>query len=78
VDLYRFTNRCTDAWDVIYTVPANGRTRAIRLLDDRAFDLRASIHEDFNAVWDALVHVEVDTGCITIDNELEGERSTHC
>lgn len=76
--MHYFADRCADAWDVIYTIPANGRTRAIRLLDDRAFDLRASIHENFNAVWDALVHVEVDTGCITINNELEGERSIKC
>jgi protein transport protein DSL1/ZW10 len=70
-----FADRCVDAWDVIYSIPANGRTRAIRLLDDRAFALRASIHENFNALWDALVHVDLDTGCITINNELEGERS---
>ncbi len=71
-----FADHRADAWDVIYDIPANARTRAIRLLDDRAFALRASIHENFNAVWGALVHADVDTGSITINNELEGKKST--
>jgi hypothetical protein len=54
----------------------NARTRAIRLLDDRAFALRASIYENFNAVWGALVHIDADTASLTVNNELEGERST--
>jgi centromere/kinetochore protein ZW10 len=71
-----FADHCADAWDVIYAIPANARTRAIRLLDDRAFALRASVYENFNAVWGALVHIDADTASITVNNELEGERFT--
>lgn len=44
----------------------------VRLLNGRAFSLRASIHEDFSAIWDALVNIDVDNGTLTIRNNLEG------
>jgi hypothetical protein len=74
--LNRFTEHRAGAWDVIYSIPANARTRAIRLLDDRAHALRASIHENFNTVWGAFVRVDVDSGSITISSDVEGEKYT--
>jgi hypothetical protein len=73
-----FADKWKGAWDVIYSIPANARTRAIRLLDDRAHALRVSIQEDFNAGWVALVRVDPDSGSITINNGIEGERCTQC
>ena len=60
------------AWDIIYGLSGIGRTRAVRLLEERAFLLRSSIHENFNAVWNALAHVDVDSNSVTIRNCLEG------
>ena len=62
------------AWDVIYAIPANARTRAIRLLDGRAFALRASIHENFSAVWNSLVNIDAESGIITIQKDAQGKK----
>jgi hypothetical protein len=43
-------------------------------MDGRAFALKASIHEDFNILWKALVNVDVDAGSITIQNSVAGEQ----
>lgn len=60
------------AWDIIYQIPKNGRTRATKLLDERAWELRSSIHEGFVATWKVLVHADVDARSIIIKSDDKG------
>jgi centromere/kinetochore protein ZW10 len=60
---------------MIDTIPVT-RTRAVRLLDDRCFDLRRFIHEQLTGVWKDLVHW--DTGektSLSINAAIEGEET---
>lgn len=51
------------------------RPRAVQLLDDRAFALRASIHEDFDHVWRSLVKIDEDASVIIVRKDFEGKIS---
>jgi centromere/kinetochore protein ZW10 len=48
--------------------------RIVRLLDHRAFELKANIHEVFNNVWKDLVHFDVEQGKVAIRDSLPGEQ----
>jgi hypothetical protein len=59
-------------------LPGPGRDRVVQLLDDRAFKLRKSIHEEFDAIWTKLVFISRDTATITIySNDAGEELHTH-
>lgn len=47
--------------------------RVMRLLDVRAFELKSAVHEVFDHVWHALVHVNCEAGKVSIYNQREGE-----
>lgn len=53
------------------------RTRALRLLDDRCFELRLFIHEQLTDVWKSLVSWnQGDKKSLTITAAVEGEHTT--
>ncbi|KAH6626132.1 hypothetical protein B0J18DRAFT_132015 [Chaetomium sp. MPI-SDFR-AT-0129] len=47
--------------------------RAIKLLDVRAFELKSDVHEVFDHVWNALIHVDVDGHKVSIQSSREDE-----
>ncbi|KAL1895206.1 ribosome biogenesis protein ytm1 [Sporothrix stenoceras] len=48
------------AWSALDAMPVSKSCRAMRLLDLRAFELKADVHGVFDHVWSALVRVSVD------------------
>ena len=56
-------------------VPAEKNTRAIRLLDQRALDLKGAAHEHLVALWDHLIVVDFHRQEITINATLPGKPS---
>jgi centromere/kinetochore protein ZW10 len=54
----------------------NKSCRAIRLLDIRAFELKSDVHEVFDRVWNALIHVDAEAGKISIGSPQEDEPMT--
>ncbi|KAB5563043.1 hypothetical protein GE09DRAFT_1110803 [Coniochaeta sp. 2T2.1] len=61
------------SWSQLDEIPVSKSTRAIRLLDIRAFELKTDVHEVFDHVWNALVHVDVERGSVTVREEAEDE-----
>lgn len=62
-----------DAWEVLGKTPGHTSTRAMRLLSDRALELRQSIHEEFDIVWNALVNIDIADRTITIQDNQKGK-----
>jgi centromere/kinetochore protein ZW10 len=57
-------------------IPVERTTRAIRLLDDRCFELRSFIRDQLTGVWRSLVHWEKgDKNSLTISATIEGEQT---
>ncbi|KJR83781.1 centromere/kinetochore protein ZW10 [Sporothrix schenckii 1099-18] len=48
------------AWGALDAMPVSKSCRAMRLLDLRAFELKADVHRVFDHVWSALVRVQAD------------------
>lgn len=61
------------AWDKLDALPVGKGVRVARVLDTRAFELKNTIHEVFEHVWKALVHVDVGNRTIMINQTREGE-----
>ncbi len=55
--------------------------RAIRLLDIRAFELKSDVHDVFDHVWKALIHVDVENHKVSVSSTREGKlghSGLHC
>lgn len=61
------------AWDKLDALPVGKGVRVARVLDTRAFELKNTVHEVFEHVWKALVHVDVGNRTILINQTREGE-----
>lgn len=61
------------AWDKLDALPVGKGVRVARVLDTRAFELKNTVHEVFEHVWKALVHVDVGNRTIVINETREGE-----
>jgi len=46
----------------------------MRLLDIRAFELKSAVHDVFDHVWKALIHVDMDSGILSISQTSESSR----
>lgn len=53
-------------------IGASKSCRAVRLLDARAFELKAAAYDAFNQIWKSMVHADVELGKITIRDAAEG------
>lgn len=49
----------------------------MRLLDSRCFELRLLIHEQFTAIWTALIDVDRAGSAITIHPAISGKKHCH-
>lgn len=45
----------------------------MKLLNIRSFELKSAVHEVFDHVWKALVHVNIDSRQIAVYNDIEGK-----
>ncbi|ROT43701.1 hypothetical protein SODALDRAFT_327907 [Sodiomyces alkalinus F11] len=64
-------------WAELDAIPINKKScRITRLLDVRAFELKSAVHDVFDHVWNALVHVDREAGRIAIYNSREDEQMT--
>lgn len=61
------------SWTQLDEIPVSKSCRAIRLLDIRAFELKTDVHEVFDHVWNALVHVDIEHGTVSIRDTAEDE-----
>ncbi|KAK3940724.1 hypothetical protein QBC46DRAFT_312993 [Diplogelasinospora grovesii] len=61
------------SWTELDAIPASKSTRAIKLLDIRAFELKSDVHETLDHVWQTLVHVDVDNHKVSISSDREDE-----
>ncbi|KAH6674008.1 hypothetical protein F5X68DRAFT_278507 [Plectosphaerella plurivora] len=65
------------SWAELDNVPVSKKTcRVMRLLDVRAFELKSSVHDVFDHVWNALVHVNREAGKVSIYSRREDEQVT--
>lgn len=51
-------------------IPAHEITRPLAVLNERAFLIKKSIHEQFGHIWNTLVHFDEEKTSLTIDNAL--------
>ncbi|KAL2760459.1 hypothetical protein ACRALDRAFT_1038588 [Sodiomyces alcalophilus JCM 7366] len=64
-------------WTELDAIPINKKScRITRLLDVRAFELKSAVHDVFDHVWNALVHVDGEAGRVAIYNNREDEQMT--
>ncbi|KAJ4389379.1 ribosome biogenesis protein ytm1 [Gnomoniopsis smithogilvyi] len=61
------------AWEKLDALPVGKGVRVARVLDARAFELKNTVHEVFEHVWKALVHVNVESKTVLITETMEGE-----
>lgn len=61
------------AWAKLDVLPVGKGVRVARLLDTRAFELKSTVHEVFEHVWKALVHVDLDARIVLVNQTKEGE-----
>jgi centromere/kinetochore protein ZW10 len=61
------------SWTQLDQIPVSRSTRALKLLDMRAFELKNDVHGVFDHVWKALVHVDLANGSISVTESREGE-----
>ncbi|KAL2068605.1 hypothetical protein VTL71DRAFT_14942 [Oculimacula yallundae] len=64
------------AFDGLGLVPLEKTSRVMRLLDSRCFEIRASLHEQFNSLWKALINVDRESSTITFNPGIPGETTT--
>ncbi|KAG5939667.1 hypothetical protein E4U60_000789 [Claviceps pazoutovae] len=58
------------SWNALDEVGVSKTCRIVKILDHRAFALKASIHEVFTQLWKELVHFNVEDGKVTIRASL--------
>lgn len=61
------------AWEKLDALPVGKGVRVAQVLDARAFELKNTVHEVFEHVWKALVHVDVESKTVLITQTMEGE-----
>ncbi|KAI9735790.1 MAG: hypothetical protein M1818_006399 [Claussenomyces sp. TS43310] len=55
---------------IIHDIPSYNKTRAIRLLDERAFMLRLSLENDFGSMWEQFITINKGIGSVTINQDV--------
>ncbi|KAK4460703.1 hypothetical protein QBC42DRAFT_347806 [Cladorrhinum samala] len=64
------------SWKQLDALPVSKSSRAVKLLDIRAFELKSDVHDVFDRVWKMLVHVDVGTQKVLISSSREDEPMT--
>lgn len=61
------------SWESLDALPMGRSVRPVKLLDLRTFELKTTVHQVFDHVWKALVHVDAEKKTISIAERKEGE-----
>lgn len=61
------------AWAKLDELPVGKGVRVARLLDSRAFELKSTVHDVFEHVWKALVHVDIEARTVVVNQTKDGE-----
>lgn len=51
-------------------IPAHEITRPLSVLNERAFLIKKSIHEQFGHIWNTLVHFDEEMTSLRVDNTI--------
>jgi centromere/kinetochore protein ZW10 len=62
----------TESWGELDEIGLSKSCRIMKLLDLRAFELKADVHRVFNEIWKDLIEVDIDAGQIAIHSTLNG------
>lgn len=60
------------SWTALDAIPVSKSCRVMKLLDLRAFELKSTVHDAFDHVWDSLIRIDAETQKIVISETLEG------
>ena len=69
---WRWLTHLSESWKQLDALPVSKSSRAVKLLDIRAFELKSDVHDVFDRVWKMLVHVDVGTQKVLISSSREG------
>lgn len=61
------------SWEALDALPMGRSVRPVKLLDLRTFELKNTVHQVLDHVWQTLVHVDLEKKSITIAETKEGE-----
>ncbi|KAI6089586.1 hypothetical protein F4821DRAFT_231361 [Hypoxylon rubiginosum] len=64
------------SWTALDAIPVSKSCRVMKLLDLRAFELKSTVHDAFDHVWDSLIRIDAETQKIVISETLEDEQMT--
>jgi centromere/kinetochore protein ZW10 len=59
------------AWHLMDDIPASQRTKPLRVLDKRSFELKDTFHEGFSTIWARLVHFDKEATQLTIHGDID-------
>ncbi|KAI0119293.1 hypothetical protein F4814DRAFT_411447 [Daldinia grandis] len=62
------------SWSGLDVIPVGKSCRVMKLLDMRAFELKSTIHDVFDRVWDSLIQVDQTNRKIAVFQSHEGEQ----
>ncbi|KAH7165735.1 hypothetical protein EDB81DRAFT_263183 [Dactylonectria macrodidyma] len=62
------------SWTAIDEVGVSKTCRVMKLLNIRSFELKSAVHEVFDHVWKALVHIDIDTRQLAVYNDVKDEQ----
>ncbi|OBT70515.1 hypothetical protein VE03_00141 [Pseudogymnoascus sp. 23342-1-I1] len=65
-------NILAQSWEKMENIPAHEITRPLAVLNERAFLVKESIHEQFGHIWNTLVHFDEEMTSLTVDNAIIG------
>ncbi|KFZ07668.1 hypothetical protein V501_06228 [Pseudogymnoascus sp. VKM F-4519 (FW-2642)] len=60
------------SWEKMENIPAHEITRPLSVLNERAFLIKESIHEQFGHIWNTLVHFDEEMTSLTVHNTIIG------
>ncbi|TLS25772.1 hypothetical protein PpBr36_07026 [Pyricularia pennisetigena] len=61
------------SWAKLDSVSNIGSTKAIKLLNVRAFELKSDVHQVFDHVWNSLVHLDDTKNELSVQQTCDGE-----
>ncbi|KAF4974492.1 hypothetical protein FZEAL_8608 [Fusarium zealandicum] len=62
------------SWEALDQVGVSRTCRVMKILDLRSFELKSSVHEVFDHIWKALIHVDIETRQIAVYDNVKDEQ----
>ncbi|KAI0201066.1 hypothetical protein F4808DRAFT_137780 [Astrocystis sublimbata] len=62
-----------ESWTALDKVPVSKSCRVMKLLDIRAFELKSTVHDVLDHVWNSLVQIDVPNGQLIVAKSREDE-----